>query len=211
MVRRGIWAYAGLVAVSLVLSGCGLLPRRAAARHGVLAKPVPSNMCELVDAKTRDLLVPDGEATGSGGGSPEADSTVGGGCEVRSPGIGGPNLQFSALRFPVGGAKRYSGFPTAAQTYDSCTKQMLVPYNPDSAQLREHFPVDFGDKATGAYGSNQSSNGRPVIDSADVCVLAGNDEIQAEYHTGGAEQAAPKESLKQGATLAAASVLRNLP
>jgi hypothetical protein len=44
-----------------------------------------------------------------------------------------------------------------------------------------------------------------------VCVLSGNDEIEAKYGSGTMLQPASRESLKQGAVLAAADTLRNLP
>jgi hypothetical protein len=211
MARRGLSGCVGLLIVSLVLSGCGLLPKRNKPRPGPMAEALPSPMCDLVEARTRDLLVPHGQVGGSEASAPEAGSTVGGSCEVRSPEAGGPRLTFTALRFPPGGATRYSGFPTPAQTYEACAKRMLRPYSPDTPRMRDPFDVKFGDKAAGAYDASTISDGRPIIDGASVCVLSGDDEIEAEYHKGDFYHPVPADSLKQGATLAAAAVLRNLP
>jgi hypothetical protein len=146
-----------------------------------------------------------------GGASPQIAATAAASCTVRSPVTGGPSLEFTAIRFPVGGARHYSGFPTAAQTYDACAKKMLRAYNAETTQLREQFTVDFGDRATGAYDSGVSRDDQPVIDSATVCVLSGNDSIEVKYGDGAPDRPAAKESLKRGATLAAAETLRNLP
>lgn len=208
MARGGLYPVV-LVAV-LAVSGCGMLPARTH-DSGNAARPVPHDPCALLSTKTRDLLVPNGVPGGTASqGSPEPDATVASQCTLHSPTIGGPTLEVTAIRFPAGGAKRYSGFPTSGETYEACAKSLLRAYS-DTTQLRERFDVGFGDRSAGAFDSGVSVNDVPVVDTANVCVLAGNDAIEVEYQDGTAERPASKEQLKQCAVLAAAETLRNLP